>query len=528
MIVRTTLRHLLVVFLVLHTQVLLADESPKAEEVPKFDILEFRVSGNSVLPNSKIEETVYPFMGEGKDINVVEQARTALENFYHENGYPTVFVNIPEQQVNGGLVRLEVVEGRIERLRIKDAHYYSLGVIKSRVPELEEGKVPHFPTVQEQLGIVNRNEDRQVTPVLRAGKTPGKVEVDLKVQDHLPLHGNLELNDRYSANTTRTRLSGTIKYDNLWQQDHSIGISFQLTPENTDQTKVLSATYVIPRLNGDYLALYGVLSKSNISAVGDINVLGNGNIYGIRYIKPLPMLSGFFHTLTVGADYKDFKENTVLLGADSNINTPISYLPFYLGYDATLQGASYQTQVALSSTFSVRGLGNDESEFLNKRYLARADFMTFKAEIKHTQQLPANWVLFGRLSAGLSSGPLISNEQFAVGGVDSVRGYLESNSLGDGGSFGNIELRSPSIAKMLPDAVKELYGLAFYDQGHVSIRNPLPSQIESYNLASAGLGLRLKTNNGVTTSLDFAEALRTAGTVKDGDARLHFRINYDW
>lgn len=503
----------------------------KTDEAPSFNIYEYQVTGNTVLPTTKIEETVYPYMGEGKSIDVVEQARSALENLYHDRGYPTVFVNIPEQQVTGGLVKLEVIEGRVERLRVVNAHYYSLGVIKSRVAELEEGKVPHFPTVEKQLATVNRNGDRQVVPVMKAGRSPGKVEVDLKVTDKAPVHGNLELNDRYSTNTTHTRLNGTIKYDNLWQQDHSLGISFQVTPENPDETKVLSATYVIPRLNGDYVALYGVISKSSISAVGDVSVLGNGNIVGLRYIKPLPSLpdvNGYFHTVTFGADYKDFQESTVLLGADTGSKTPISYIPFYVGYDGTLQGSDYQSQFGVNSTFTIRDLGTSEQEFANKRSLAHADFMTLHGEFKHMQKLPARWSAFFQFSGAVATGPLISNEQFAVGGVDSVRGYTESNSLGDNGEFSKLELRSPSFDKWFPTGVKELYGFAFYDQAHVSILEPLPSQTASFNLASTGFGVRLKATHGVAVGVEFAEALKTAATVKDGDTRAHFRVNYEW
>lgn len=496
------------------------------EEGGAFDILEYQVDGNTVLPQGKIEEAIYPYMGEGKSIATVEEARVALEKTYRDAGYPTVFVNIPEQEVNGGMVRLQVSEGDVERLRVVGAHYYSLGTIRERVPELAEGKVPHFPTVQKQLATVNRGTDRQVAPVLRPGKSPGKVEVDLKVQDHSPFHGGIELNNRYSANTTHTRLNGSMRYDNLWQSDHSLGISFQVSPENTDETKVLSATYLVPRLNGDYLALYGIKSESDIAAIGDVGVVGNGTIFGVRYIHPMPGVGNYFHTLTLGADYKDFDETTVLQGADS-FNTPITYMPFYLGYDGTLRSQKSETQATLGLTFSLRGFVNDEQEFAEKRFLAQSNFAALRADIEHTQQL-GDWKLNVRLASQLASGPLISSEQFAVGGADSVRGYMESNSMGDDGVYGSLELRTPSMARHLPGEIKELYALAFTDAGHARVREPLPAQTEKFDLASAGLGLRLKGLHGLSGALDYARALRTSGQIKNGDDRLHFRVSYDW
>lgn len=502
------------------------------EDNPAFHMFEIKVDGNTVLKAGQIEEAVYPFLGENKTIEDVENARGALEKAYQDAGYLTVSVSIPQQQVDAGIVKLQVTEGTVDRLRVTDSQYTSLAEVKSRVAEFSEGKVPHFPTAQQQLGTVNRGQNRQVTPVLRAGKSPGKVEVDLKVQDKLPLHGSLELNDRYSPNTSETRLNGSLRYENLWQKDHSIGLSFQLSPEDFNEVKVLSGTYVIPRLNGDYFAAYGVVSDSDISAVGDVNVVGKGVIVGARYIHPLPMLDGYYHSLTFGADYKDFKESIVLLGADS-FQTPISYSAFSFGYDGTLQNPSSQTQMNLSFNFAPRGLGNDEDEFRAKRSFAEANYAYLRADVKHLQKLPLSWALQARLSGQLSYDKLISAEQFTAGGADSVRGYAESQALGDSGVFSSLELRTPPLLKwinsaLVKDYVKEFYAFSFVDAGHVKTLDALPGQKASSNLASVGLGVKFKSSKGVFTNLDYAHALRAVGTVDKGDERIHFRLGYEW
>ncbi|WP_312030655.1 ShlB/FhaC/HecB family hemolysin secretion/activation protein [Methylosinus sp. H3A] len=46
-------------------------------------------------------------------------------------------------------------------------------------------------------------------------------------------------------------------------------------------------------------------------------------------------------------------------------------------------------------------------------------------------------------SARIADGPLASSEQISVGGLDTVRGYLESEVLGDTGAAGTVELRQP-------------------------------------------------------------------------------------
>ena len=499
---------------------------------PVFNVFEIKVNGNTVLPIGKIEEAVYPFLGETKTIVDMESARAALEKTYQDAGYLTVSVSIPQQEVDAGIVSLQVTEGTVEKLRVTDSKYTSLAEVKSRVGEFGEGKVPHFPTAQTQLGTVNRGQNRQVTPVLRAGKSPGKVEVDLKVQDKLPLHGSLELNDRYSQNTTETRLNGSLRYENLWQKDHSIGISFQVSPEDLNETKVVSGTYVIPRMNGDYFAAYGVISKSDISAVGDVSVVGNGVILGARYIHPLPLVENYYHSMTLGADYKDFKETILILGNDVG-NNPIAYTAFSLTYDGTLNLPSSQTQMNIGVNFAPRGLGNSEKEFRNKRSFANANYAYLRADLKHTQKLPLNWALQAKLSGQLAGDPLISAEQFTIGGAESVRGYVESQALGDNGLFTSLELRTPPLVKLInnnafKDSIKELYAFSFIDAGHVSTLKATPGQEKNSDLMSAGLGVKLKFSKGIFTNLDYAHALRDAGDIEKGDDRLHFRLGYEW
>ena len=513
----------------------LASGCAAAAEGERFDVLEYVVEGNTVLSAARIEEAVYPHLGEGRGIADVEAARTALERAYHDGGYLTVFVDIPEQTVEGGVVRLKVTEGRVERLRVSGSRYYSLGRIKAQVPDLAEGSVPYFPAVQTQLAGLAA-ADRRVTPVLRPGRSPGKVEAELKVEDRLPLHGSVEVNDRHSANTGRLRANANLRYDNLWQRGHSLALGVQVAPADAGESTVFSATYVAPLGRWGHLAAYAVHSESDVAAVGEVNVLGQGDILGLRWIRPLRARPGYSHSLTLGVDYKDFRENVLLQGADQ-VNTPISYLPFSLAYEGTLAAAASQTRIGATLGFAVRGLSDDDveclpgvvmNEFACKRYLARPNYAWLRLELKNTQAFAAGWGLASRVSAQVASGPLISNEQFSAGGVDSVRGYKESNSSGDDGLIAGLELRTPSLAGRVAEGLTDLTLYAFVEGASLRVRDALPSQQGRFDLLSAGLGLRFAGKAGYRGSLDLAHAFEDAGQVRSGDGRLHFALGYEW
>ncbi|MBW8372219.1 MAG: BamA/TamA family outer membrane protein [Thiobacillus sp.] len=496
-----------------------------------FDVFEYSVRGNSVLPVISIETAVYPHLGEKKTIADVEAARTALEKAYHDAGYLTVLVDIPEQKVTSGVVTLRVTEGSVERLRVTGSRYFSLGEIRATAPELAEGSVPHFPTMQKELVALNTSEDRRVTPVLRPAKTPGQVEVDLKVQDQFPLHGEMTLDNRASANTTETRLSGNLRYSNLWQKQHSLGIGFQVAPQEPDEARVLSLTYLQPAMGG-MLALYGIVSRSDVGVAGDTRVLGNANIAGARWIKPLRTWRGANQLLSLGVDYKDFSDD-LLFGADT-YTTPISYMPFSVEYRGSVNGEYTKTQWNLGFTFSLRGLADETiecvpgfftNEFDCKRFGAKPDFAYLRGGFRHERSLGKDYSLAARFEFQLANQPLISNEQYSAGGAQTVRGYTESAALGDRGVIAGLEAIGPEWGESGRFGLRPL---AFAEGATLKVIEATTLQEDEFNLASVGLGLRLSSRLGLSSDLDVAWPLRALGESEKHELRLHWRLSYKW
>lgn len=503
--------------------------APSRAQDARFDVFEYRVEGTSLLPAITIERAVYPHMGERKTLADVERAREALEKAYHGAGYLTVLVSIPQQRVDGGVVRLQVTEAPVDRLRVTESRFFSPEDIKAAAPELAEGKVPNFQDMQAELTALNRNPDRRITPVLRPGKTPGTVEVDLKVQDRLPFHGGLELNDRYSPDTSRSRASASLRWDNLWGRLHSIGLTVQTAPEEPSESRVFSLNYTWPLDNGGFLALYGIRSDSDVSAVGTLNVLGRGTILGARYIRPLPGSERFFHSASFGVDHKDFDQSVNLIGS-GGFNTPITYTPFTVGWDGTWLDEGVTTRVGASFNFHVSGLGASEQEFADKRFKGRPSYAYLRGTASQERTLGEGWGLNWRGGWQLSGQPLVSNEQFAIGGVDTVRGYLESAALGEQGIHLNLEGLSPNLsARMgsLADTFKEVRAIGFADAGHVRVVDPITAT-SRFTLASVGLGVRARSGGGVEAELLWAYPLKTVGNTSRGDHRLHFKLAYEW
>lgn len=492
-------------------------------------IREYRVQGAKVLPRMEVEEAVYPFLGPERTPADVEQARAALEKAYHDKGFQAVTVQIPQQQVRRGVVMLEVTETTVGRLRVKGSRYHSLERIKAQARSLAEGKVVNFNDVTRDIVALNQWPDRKITPELRPGVTPGTVDIDLNVQDKLPLHGSIELNNRYSPDTPELRLNGSLSYNNLWQRGHSLGASFQISPERIEDVAVYSGYYIARFAEIDWLSLMlqGTKQASNVNTLGSVAVAGRGEVIGLRAIITLPPLTNFFHSFNFGVDYKHFDQQ-VNLATSETTETPITYWPISAAYGATWAQKGSLTELNAGVTMHLRGTGSDAEEFEANRYKTDGGFIYLRGDLSHTHDLPRGFEGFAKVQGQVSDRPLLNSEQLTGGGLGTVRGYLEAEAVGDSGAFGSLELRSPSLLGWTKKEGNEWRVYAFLEGGVLALQEPLPEQESRFELASYGFGTRLQIVEHLNASVDLGIPLIDSGRIDADDFLLTFRVWADF
>jgi len=505
-----------------------AGEAPPAPALKPIFITEYRVEGAKQLGRVDVESAVYPFMGPERTTDDIEKARAALEKAYKDKGYQTVTVEVPQQLGQRGIIILKVVENKVGRLRVKGSRFFDLDHIKRQAPSLAEGTVPNFNDVTRDIVALNTLADRRITPALRPGVEPGTVDIDLNVKDTFPLHGNVELNNRSSPDTTDLRLNAGLNYNNLWQLGHSIGASFQISPQDRNEVEVLSGYYIarFPKVNWLSLLLNATKQNSNVSTLGGVAVSGRGEVVGGRLLVTLTPKKNFYHSLSVGLDYKNFRQ-LVQLGAGTALDTPTAYYPWNLGYNATWASKNAVTELGTNLVYGVRGMERDRAQFENSRFRADSNFFYLRGELAHTQTLPGGTEIYGKVQGQLADQPLISSEQYSGGGLGTVRGYLEAEATGDSGVFGSLEVRSPSLLGWAPKVGEwRVYG--FVEGGTLTLHEPLPEQDGHFRLASVGVGSRVRLFDHLGSSVDLGLPLITQSKTKAHEPHVTFRVWADF
>jgi hemolysin activation/secretion protein len=503
-------------------------EAPQSREAT-FTIKKFVIEGSNLFSDEKLQDQVRNFIGRNKTVADVEGARDALERFFHDQGYPTVVVNIPEQKVESRTIRLEIIENHIGTVTVTGNKWFTTEKIMRDLPSLAPGSVIRIKDVQNEVNRLNKNPDFKVIPEMQPGKAPETVDVLLKVRETPPVHGSLELNNRATHDTTDLRLNAALRYDNLWQREHSLSTQYQVAPENPVDIQVASGTYSLPAPwdTDDRLVMYGVWSNNNTASGAGFNNLGKGIIIGARVILPLRPVGDYNHTLVTGVDYKNFQQTTTQNGS-AGVSSPVAYLPFSIAYSASLADSSGFTSFNAGATAVFRGAVTNPHQFENARFEARGNYIFMTAGVERTQKLPKEFSLLVKLDGQLADQPLISYDEYMAGGMESVRGYWESELAGDNAIHSVVELSTPDLLKGFGKPGFSLTTYLFYDAAALWVKDPLAGQQALSDIQGTGIGMRGTLYKGFYFQTDVATALRATSQVAAGEVYYHFKVGYQF
>lgn len=488
--------------------------TPTASPSPKFDVMAYVVEGNTVLPDAVVERALEPYLGPDKTFKDIEAARAALEKIYQDSGFLTVVVSLPNQRVDQGEVKLEVLEATVEKLTVSGAQYHRPSVLSSKVPSLASGAIPYFPQVQEELAAA-QNKDVQITPLIGPGDEPSKIRADLKVQDSLPLRGSIEANSRQSVNTKAGRTELALGYGNLFQNEQFIGLSWQYAPTRPSDANTLSLLYMLPLGSDDSLVMSYTRSSSDTPTNTSLGgaTLTRGEFGGVMWRHDLdPRQWPVSHSLNWGVDYKNNKDRNRDIGGISTASPPLRYPVFSVHYDLRWHGdrdtvTNWRTGLITSSSqFAGRDIdckGTVRDQFACKRSGASPSFLVWKLGMDREQYLWGQWQLRVSADVQMASGPLVPGEQYSLGGVDSVRGYYDYEQSGDEGANVRLELVTPEWRGGLGKESR-VKALAFWDRGIVHTKNALATELSKVNLGSYGLGLRAENGSGLKADVNVA------------------------
>lgn len=498
------------------------------EAQTKFSITAYKVLGNTLLHPKRVETIAAQHVGPASDFETIQRAVEALEQAYVNAGYGSVKVEVPEQELDSGVVTLQVVQGKLGTVTVESNPFYDASNLRNALPALAEGEVVNTGELNRNLLLANETGSKVTSVTFKRAPNNQDVDVAVKVVAEDPQRWLALLDNTGTPATGQYRLGLVYQHANLFNRDHALSVQVMSSPDHWQQVSVLGLGYRIPfyAWNG---ALDINLSKSSVDsgrvvqAGGgpDLAISGSGTTMGLRYTHNLDSTAEFTHKLSVGLEQR-LMTNSVTLGGASLV-PDLATRPLTLGYSATWRDETRELAFGTTYLHNLPGGRHGNTEDYNLpggRTGADAQFKTLKYNLQITQRLASQWALRASLSGQASRDLLIASEQFGAGGTESVRGFAEREIAGDQGWRLGLEVWAAPV-----DVEQWRFTpLMFVETANVSRNQPAPGEIVEQSITGAGVGLRASYARQMSLRLDWGFAnLGVAGAAgtQSGQQRLH-------
>ena len=501
-----------------------------AQPVQTFSVTDYRVLGNSLLSPEVVHLSTRPHIGPQSSFETIQLALESLERAYVNAGYGSVRVEIPEQELESGVVTLQVVEGALGEVIIEPNEHFDSDNIRNALPALRVNEPINIHSLNRNLMLANEGGVKVTNVTFKRSANNRDVDTTVKVTAENPTRW-LAVVDNTGSQTTGLYRTGLIYQNaNLFNRDHSLSLQAMTSPDHLSAVRILGLSYRIPLYAlGD--ALDFNLSTSNVDsgqvaqAGGgpDLAISGSGLMLGARYTHNFAASAEMQHSLGFGLEQRAYGNKVTPIGTNASLIPDLTTRPFTLSYNNNWHLASRDVVSSLSWLKNLPGGSHGSTADFNQpggRAGADAGFQTLKFNLTYTEHLVSKWMLRAALSGQRTSALLIAAEQFGIGGSDSVRGFGEREIAGDQGTRLGLEVWAPAMSadpwRMIP--------LGFLDAARVTRNQAAAGEIPGQAISSVGLGLRAAYGQHLTLRVDWGYVLKGVSGINgpvSGDQKLH-------
>lgn len=499
-------------------------QAPEAEipDSPRFEIMRFDVTGNTLLQAAEIDAAVASYTGKLKDFSDIQRALESLEQVYRDRGYGVVRVLLPEQDITRGVVRLSVVEARIGRVIVEGNKVFGADNIRRSLPSVKEGSMPNTQEIARDLQLTAEHPVKQTQVTLRAGAKEDQVDVAVKVADDKPWRAFLTLDNTGTSDTGSYRTGFGYQHTNLFDRDHTLTAQYVTSPTHANKISIYGVGYRIPFYDRhsslDLIAGYSDVNSGTVQ--GLFTVAGSGTIAGAHWNYYPAKWGDVEQKLSLGLDYRAFGNQVLYQG--QGIVPDITVHPVSATYSGVVRGAASELTFNAGLAANIPG-GNDGTaeDFQRSRAAATSNYTILRYGFSYLRQFSGGWQARALFNGQYTSNALVSGEQFGLGGADSVRGYMLREVVNDRGYTAQLELYTPELSPRfgLSDSYK-MRLLTFYDFGSVQRNHALPGETSGDSIASVGVGARMGYGKSLSMRLDLASILEPTANRHAGSLRL--------
>ena len=470
------------------------------ESAVTFKLESIEIDKSDVLEASKLDALKNEYLHKDVGVNDLYELVNKINQLYLDEGYYTCRAVLPAQTIKGGIVKINLIEGKTNAVNVQGNKYTKNKYITNRM-SLKQGRVDNINKLNEDLLRFNASNDVQLRISMQAGSEPGTTDYVISAYEPQNITWTV-YSDNAGSDTSGEYRGG------LFFTDRSLtGVRDTLSMNTmlSDGTKSFGLGYSRPlghsgtKLNLQYSTNSVRMTDGPLEA---LNVRGHAYAASIGLTQPLVVTE------------KTRTEASLDYG-QQNSKTDFSSIHWL---DDTIKG--------VTAGYSITNYGNSSIVYQKHSFNTGTrtdiddkdkDFSLYQLNGMYQKAYQHGQMVSLRFDAQRGfNNYMPSARQFYIGGMYSVRGYKESFLGGDSGYSVSAEYAVPVSSD------KRTSVFTFLDHGEVYG----DSSFEDHILTSCGFGVRTTIAQKISATATLGlPLLRDINGTEVSKTRIHFMLS---
>lgn len=504
--------------------------APAGAEKMVFTLAKIDVEGQTVYPWGVIEKLYADKVGKKISLADVYAIAAQMTAKYRNDGYILTQVVVPPQTISGGTVKLRVVEGSVDQIRVEGGDQHSsYDVIKQYAAKLKSKGVLNSKNLEKTLLLINDLPGVTARGVLSPSKTVVGASDLTIIVDRDPFEGQVGLDNYGSRYLGPWEVTAGMAANSLLGFNERFSVNLAYAPSDQGLESELSFGEVLAEVPVGSLGTkvgvkFGLTETNPGHRLDEFDVVGHATYGGLYVVQPIVRTRDMNLSMTGALDIRHTKTKSNIEDTREDDLTVARIGAHADWVDTAINAAVTNVDMELSKGLSAFGASDK-----NDPNISRADgdpeFTKITASLTRLERIVDSVALQASIRGQLSNDALLTSEEFGLGGSMLGRGFDPSELVGDDGLGGSLELQwnQPYAISWLSDYT--VYG--FYDIGKVWNDDATTASARVESLASVGLGIRTTIVPGTEAGFLVAKPLtRDVEAEGDDDIRPFINISH--
>lgn len=395
-----------------------------------FPIHDIQVIGADYLPRRAREQLIHPYLNRCLGLEQIQRLVQQISDWYLNRGYVTSRAFLTGQDLTGGVLRITVLEGRLQEVRLGNQ---LSSMLVSAFPGRKD-KILNLRDIEQGMENINRLRRQPVSIDILPGTRPGYSVVNLRAAEEFPFQLELAVDNSGQKSTGSEQINGLLIGNNL------VGIADRWTlsgGRSSDFSTARDAQIVQASLSlpyGYWLADYGYTWSSYLATYRqpyEWRYEGANETHRLNFSRVLYRDDRLKTSLNFGLTRRSSRNylNDNQLRSSSR---KLTHWSTGINHSQKLWGGYATFNPSFSRGVSWFGAENDRYKWGET---PRAEFSKWHFSASYYLPLSREWYWLTSVYGQWSHKQLYGSERLTLGGESSVRGFKEQYISGDNGVY---------------------------------------------------------------------------------------------